>query len=412
MQNIIFSQTIKENKDNPQILTIIKELAYDVCKKRLVKNQGVNLIAEDFGLMCEALRSEETLNPKSVANVIQGITEALSENDERYVYKLIYEKEQIEKQILERKTKIRKDLQNALTDVEAFLRNSDFQDKEKMIEGIDEKMLCDLQMLGILKETTEAAFLTALEHQEDVRDAVSQISKNLVFDAINRDEIDKTRFLEAAQIICETAINIANVEHKFARWLIAGALSGTRDGLVKAVENFIDDIKSAPDNKNLLEKSQEFIKMEEGFVETVRDLAAGTNEPAASIVNEILQSSLDSYLAKFKRMRHEISTQISLRLEELGGKDAIASKIEEIKREISQKSDKIKDGFNSSETFEALKKELSELEKKAEEKINDIKEREIGENLKAKSKALGEKLYKAAENLIKNAKEKIGKKDG
>ena len=102
MQNIIFSQTIKENKDNPQILTIIKELAYDVCKKRLVKNQGVNLIAEDFGLMCEALRSEETLNPKSVANVIQGITEALSENDERYVYKLIYEKEQIEKQILER----------------------------------------------------------------------------------------------------------------------------------------------------------------------------------------------------------------------------------------------------------------------------------------------------------------------
>jgi len=125
-----------------------------------------------------------------------------------------------------------------------------------------------------------------------------------------------------------------------------------------------------------------------------------------------LQSSLDSYLAKFKRMRHEISMQISLRLEELGGKDAIASKIEEIKREISQKSAKIKDGFNSSETFESLKKELSELEKKAEEKINDIKEREIGENLKAKSKALGEKLYKAAENLIKNTKEKIGKKDG
>ena len=62
--------------------------------------------------------------------------------------------------------------------------------------------------------------------------------------------------------------------------------------------------------------------------------------------------------------------------------------------------------------FESLKKELSELEKKAEEKINDIKEREIGENLKAKSKALGEKLYKAAENLIKNTKEKIGKKDG
>ena len=48
---------------------------------------------------------------------------------------------------------------------------------------------------------------------------------------------------------------------------------------------------------------------------------------------------------------------------------------------------------------------------RSEERLSAINASEIGENLKAKSKELGEKLYKVAENLIKNAKEKIGKKE-
>jgi len=72
---------------------------------------------------------------------------------------------------------------------------------------------------------------------------------------------------------------------------------------------------------------------------------------------------------------------------------------------------KFKENFNAKERIEALKKEISDFEKRTEEKLTEISASEIGENLKAKSKELGEKLYKAAENLIKTAKEKIGKKE-
>ena len=399
MENIIFIQKLKENKENPQFLTIVRELAYDFFKKELKENSQVDIL-ESFKQMSEILRSEGLLNTKSISNLIQGLSEAKSELKEQHIYKLIYEKEQVEQKILDLKKQIRSELQTTLESIEDFIQNSDFEDKIKILQTIDEKMLCDLQMLGILKESTEAAFLTALEHQEDIRDTIAQIAKNLVFNAINDDKIDKTRFLEVAEVVCETAVNIANIEYRFARWIIVGVLEGTRDGLVKAVEKFIDDIKYVPNSQSLLESSQEFIKIENAFVTMVRELMARSNEPAAGIINEILQSSLDSYFAKFRRMQYEISTQISLRLEELRGKENIdkfttiaVNKFGELKRELS-----------SNERLENLKKEIGEFEKKVEARLESINYQELGQNVKKQAKELGNKMYNAAKNLLERGK--------
>ena len=399
MENIIFIQKLKENKENPQFLTIVRELAYDFFKKELKENSQVDIL-ESFKQMSEILRSEGLLNTKSISNLIQGLSEAKSELKEQHIYKLIYEKEQVEQKILDLKKQIRSELQATLESIEDFIQNSDFEDKIKILQTIDEKMLCDLEMLGILKESTEAAFLTALEHQEDIRDTIAQIAKNLVFNAINDDKIDKTRFLEVAEVVCETAVNIANIEYRFARWIIVGVLEGTRDGLVKAVEKFIDDIKYVPNSQSLLESSQEFIKIENAFVTMVRELMARSNEPAAGIINEILQSSLDSYFAKFRRMQYEISTQISLRLEELKGKENIdkfttiaVNKFGELKRELS-----------SNERLENLKKEIGEFEKKVEAKLESINYQELGQNVKKQAKELGNKMYNAAKNLLERGK--------
>jgi hypothetical protein len=132
----------------------------------------------------------------------------------------------------------------------------------------------------------------------------------------------------------------------------------------------------------------------------VRELMARSNEPAAGIINEILQSSLDSYFAKFRRMQYEISTQISLRLEELKGKENIdkfttiaVNKFGELKRELS-----------SNERLENLKKEIGEFEKKVEAKLESINYQELGQNVKKQAKELGNKMYNAAKNLLERGK--------
>ena len=402
MQNLVFIQTIKENKNDPQISVLIREFALSEFRKSVkgAKNGDANAaLAKEFEQICEALKGEGLLNRQNVANLIQSAGDALSEAKEQYIHRLIYEKEQIERQIYAQKDEIKNDVRELLENMENFIKNSDLADKDEILTAIDEKMLCELQMLGILKETTEAAFLTAIEKGNDVKDTIEQIAKNVVLSAINEGEASKERILE------------------IAKELIGGAIGGVKEALSKKTEKFIEEIKFAPDGQTLLGKAKEFVRLEERFVAMLRDMAR-SDEPSAAVINEILDESIDSYLAKFKRLQNDVSRQIELQLEELKFNENIdkfaslaGAKFEELKREVGQAGDKFKENFNAKERLEALKKDISDFEKRTEEKLSAINASEIGENLKAKSKELGEKLYKAAENLIKNAKEKISKKE-
>lgn len=422
MQNKIFLHTLQENKDNPQILVLIRELSFDLSRKKfkdIKDEQELNQeVSRTFAQMCEILKSQNLLNSKSVANLIDGITSAASESKEQFLYKLIYEKERLEKQIDEQIYEIKRTIQATLESIEEHIKAGEFEEKEQILNAIDDAMLCDLQMLGILRETTESAFLTTIEKGEDVRDTSAEIAKNIVYSAINEGVFSKIRFLEIAEVVIETAITIANEDHGFAKELINGATTGSRDGILKAIEKFKEEMKFAPDSENLIKSTKELVRIEEDFVVMLRNLMQRSNDPAATIINELLENTLDSYFAKFKRIQNEIGDQLAIRLEELKMNENISKftqsasvKFEALKREFNEKSDKLMENFEVSSKLDALKKEIAEFEKRAEEKFESIKYEEIGENLKAKAKKLGDRMYETAENLIKSAKEKMNKKD-
>lgn len=422
MQNKIFLHTIQESKNNPQILVLIRELALDLGKKKFKDIRDQNALNSEllatFGQMCEILKSEDLLNSKSVSNLIDGLIDAATESKEQFLYKLIYEKEQVEKQILTQKSDIKETIQSSLEAVKDYIQNSEFNDKNEIIDKINDAMFFDLQMLEILKETTESAFLTTIEKGEDVADTSAEIAKNIVYGAINEGNFTKQRFLEISGSVIETATSIANEDHLFAKELINGAITGSKDGIAKAIEKFKDEMKFSPYSQNLIDSAKDLVGVEDDFIAMLRDLMTKAGEPSASIINDILESSLDNYFAKFKRIQNEMSDQLALRLEELKTNENVdkfvksaTMKFEELKRELNQKSEKLKENFDAGKKLENLKKDIAEFEKKAEEKIDGISYGDMSESLKAKSKELGERFYKAAENLIKEAKEKIGKKD-
>lgn len=422
MQNKIFLHTLQENKDNPQILVLIRELAFDLGRKKFKEiNNPTELndtVSKTFADMCEILRSENLLNPKSVANLIEGITSAATESKEQFLYKLIYEKERIQKQIDEQIYEIKRTIQGSLESIEEHIKSQEFEDKDKILNAIDDAMLCDLQMLGILRETTESAFLTTIEKGEDVKDTTCEIAKNIVYGAINEGVFSKIRFLEIAEVVIESAVNIANEDHGFAKDLITGAVNGSRDGILKAIEKFKDEMKFSPDSENLIKSAKELVKIEDDFVVMLRNLMQRSDDPAASIISDLLENTLDSYMAKFKRMQNEIGDQLAIRLEELKANENINKftqsatvKFEALKREFNEKSDKLMENLEVNQKLEALKKEIAEFEKKANETFESIKYDEISENLKNKAKQLGDRIYEGAQSFIKSAKEKIGKKD-
>ena len=112
MQNLVFIQTIKENKNDPQISVLIREFALSEFRKSIKSAKGGDAnaaLAKEFEQICKALKSEDLLNRQNVANLIQSAGDALSEAKEQYIHRLIYEKEQIERQIYAQKDEIKND---------------------------------------------------------------------------------------------------------------------------------------------------------------------------------------------------------------------------------------------------------------------------------------------------------------
>ena len=122
--------------------------------------------------------------------------------------------------------------------------------------------------------------------------------------AINEGEASKERILEIARTVCEAASEIAGIDQAFAKELIGGAIGGVKEALSKKTEKFIEEIKFAPDGQTLLGKAKEFVRLEERFVAMLHDMAR-SDEPSAAVINDILDESVDSYLAKFKRLQKQ-----------------------------------------------------------------------------------------------------------
>lgn len=361
---------------------IFKELKDSFLGKN--DDEKLSLARHYFEVICELLSEFNLLNANSVNEVIEAINRAMTYDDEQYLYKIMYERDKLKKQIQTQKDQIKTLIAKNYQNVENFINNSDLAQKNELSLSLKDRLLNDLEMLGILKETAESAFLNTIEACNDVEDTSYEIAKNIVYRTINDGEFIKGRFLGISSTVIESAANIANESKIYAKELIIGAINGSNDGISKAIEKFKDELRFVPnDLENSLLTTKEIIKIEDDFIDMLRQLASRVKEPSNKIINEILQSEYDNYFAMLKRISAEAREQIFLKIDEIG-----------------HKSSKIKEDLNLDEKINALKKELSELEKKAGEKLSYIKPNYILQNAKTEAKKLGDRFYEVAKNLI------------
>ena len=95
----IFLATLKEKKGQPEFFKLISELTFELSRKkvqRLKDDTNIhNRIGELFELYCKALHDEGLKSPRAISSVIDGLLKATSHEKEAFLYKTIYEKEQL-----------------------------------------------------------------------------------------------------------------------------------------------------------------------------------------------------------------------------------------------------------------------------------------------------------------------------
>ena len=394
LQNI-FSATIKENKEDNNLPLVISELTFELSKKKIQRLKDDSHIQARLGELFEfyarALQSENLENSTNIDAVISGLIKAASYDKEEFLYKSLYEKEQLERYINEQKENIKNTIMGTFDILEAHIENMDKSISTESLKALHNTKLRGVEMLGILKETISEAILTTLEKGKDVEDTVFEITKNITYQTIKEGDFSKARILEIANTILNATIEIADEEKANAKEVLNGAVHGTKEGMAKAIDKFKNDLKFAPeelDTEDLKTTKKDLLDIDNAFVEVVKSAKKTSVGLSVEIIENILNNDIDNSLAKIKRVAIE-------------ARETLNEKIDELKLE-------------DNEFLKKAEKKIEELEEMASKKIESIKQDERTQNATKEAKRLGNHAWEVAKNAmesaIQSARDAINKK--
>jgi len=397
-------QNLRDYKDSEGLLTSIKALCNDFFRDVSDKDENTlpDLLKQKMNELYDKMDKESLINAKNLKSAMEGINQALVSGEEKGLYELFDKRDEINRAIETKREEIKNRLKISFEAAEEVVKDRDFGEKEEILELLNNAIIRETRLLGILKESAQIAFLTTLEGAKDVEETAGAIAKNMTYVAIIGGEFSKERILEISKNIIIAAANLADEGHIFAKELISGAISGTRDGILRAIEKLKDEAKFAPDELRLNSQLLNLKNIDEEFIALLRELEKEFEGVARNEIENVINSELDTNLAKFKRISDQAREQIISRIEELksNGMAKLMSeannKFEALKQELNDKSKKLKLNFDTNDKIEEIKQEIANLEKKANEKFEDIKQIDI----KSEAKKFGDRAYQAAKNLL------------
>ncbi|MGP1360168.1 hypothetical protein [Campylobacter sp.] len=405
-------QNLSDYKNSDGLLISMKALCNSFFKD--IADKDTNALPEILKAKMNELYDEmskaDLINIKNLKSAMEGINQALVGGEEKELYELLNKKDELDRLIEIKRDEIKNRLKVSFEAAEDIIKDRDFSEKEEILELLNNAIIRETRLLGILKESATIAFLTTLEGAKDIEETANAIAKNMTYAAIIGGEFSKERILEISKNIIVPAINLANEGHIFAKELMSGAINGTRDGILRAIEKLKDEAKFAPDELKLNSQLLNLKNIDEDFIALLKELESEFEGVAKNEIENVLNSELDTSLAKFKRISDQAREQIVSRIEELKSSSSVAkfmseanNKLENLKQELNEKSKKIKLNFDANDKFEEIKQEITSFEKKANEKLEDIKQMDI----KSEAKKIGDRAYQAAKdflNVIKKEK--------
>ncbi|WP_169764013.1 hypothetical protein [Campylobacter mucosalis] len=339
---------------------------------------------------------------QNLSDAMSAINEALVGEKQRELYRLIDKADEIAKAINLKQNEIKSELKMSFETAEQVVQDSELLQKEYFLGLLNSAIMRETRLFDILKEISQNAFLTTLERGTNVEQTACEIAKSISFNTINDGEFSSERILEISKTIILSSIEVANESHAYAKELVSGAIMGSKEGISNAIEILKNNAKFAPSEIGIAKSIKELKNIDEGFISVLKEIGASSEEPSRSVIENLLDNSLDTGMAKLKRMSEVASATLFERLEEMKQNEKVdaflsvaTQRLEHLKSELSGKVD-------VNEKFESIKQEISEFEKKTNEKIEQLKHAQITKE----AKKIGDRAYRAAKDFIANLKDK------
>ncbi len=165
------------------------------------------------------------------------------------IQELLAQIDRLKAQIEAQKEELREELLETFKEIEKAIEP--LPNKEEAQKLLDEYKLSSLEFLGILAETTEAAIINTLERAQNIKETITEITKELAHQTIDI-QIDPRHIKDVSKTILQVAANVAAASVNYADEILEGAILGTKQGIKKSIQKFSDTIEFTPEEARSL----------------------------------------------------------------------------------------------------------------------------------------------------------------
>ncbi|MGG7073671.1 DUF6781 family protein [Campylobacter sp. 9BO] len=338
------------------------------------------------------LKAENLDKMQDLQDAMSEINAKLISQKERELFSLIAQADEMLKKITNKRTEIKQTLKASFEAAEELVNANDIDRKDEILLLLNSAIMRETRMFGILNESVQSAFLTTIESGGDIKETAMQIAKNISYNAINEGELSSERIIEIAKAIVSGAIEVANESKIFAKELVCGAIEGTREGILRTLENLKSNAKFTPTEAGLAKIVKDLRDIEDKFIQMIKDVGAQTNDPSRSAIEHLLDESLDSNIAKLRRISEQAAEELAQKLEDIKEN----ATVNEFLSSTSEKFEKLKNELNERAKNINLDEKIEGFEKKASEKLDEMKQLDI----KQEAKKIGDRAYSVARDFL------------
>ncbi len=241
-------------------------------------------------------RVKKALNSSNLKNSIYNLICEIKREKESHIEELILEIDRLNREIKQEKNDLKEELKKAFLTLEELADELEGEKKDELISAIEVNKLKTLEFLGILRETTEAAIIAALEKNEDIEETIEEITKNLAFETIDIN-VDSKHIKDVSKTILLVASDIASVSLNYSDEILRGSVFGVKKGILKSIEKFKETIENTPKEargfivNNYDKIIQDLDRVDEVYISCIKDVAnsseAGIKERLLELSNEV-----------------------------------------------------------------------------------------------------------------------------
>lgn len=280
---------------------------------------------------------------------------------------LLAQKERIERQLERKSDELHQKKCHVFAAIEEALADAG----EPIKAQLHQVKLQSIDLFDILGEMVETAIVTTLEKGQEIDETLEEIIKEFTYETLNEGVLSSIRMRQIITTILQRAVEMAEAAPNHAESILRSTLRGIRNGLIKAIDRFKEQLLYMPDEAKAL---------------LIGDYAMLHDElqQADSMFNQVVITVGEHNSPDIRRALEKASSEIHFDMEELV--------------------------HISKETVEVMRDQLSALAKEAIARGSKV----LNSDTAKEAKRMGVQAWGAAKSAIdtaiKSARERIDKK--